>query len=169
MSIPDIAIAGLTGSADLLGDHRGSALLITNVASRCSLSGQYAKLQWLHETYGKRGLTVIGVPCNQFGNQEPGTPEQIADHCAATWAVTFPLTEKVEVNGAGRHPLFAALTAVADDADGHDGDVRWNFEKFLVDAEGKPVARFGSMVEPDDPALVGRLEELLPGNPPTGG
>jgi glutathione peroxidase len=117
-------------------------------------------LEELHRAYSPRGFTVVGVPCNQFGGQEPGSSEEIADFCSATYGVTFPMTEKVEVNGPHRHPLYEALTAVADD-NGRDGDIQWNFEKFLVDGEGKVVARFGPRVSPADDALVARIEDLV--------
>ena len=121
-----------------------------NVASKCGFTPQYAALEALHEKYSAQGLTVVGVPCNQFGGQEPGTAEEIAEFCSTTYGVTFPLTEKVEVNGAGRHPLYAGLVDVADEK-GRSGDVAWNFEKFLLDSDGTVVGRWSTGVEPDDP------------------
>ncbi len=104
---------------------------------------------------------MIGFPCNQFGGQEPGTPEQIQTFCSANFGVTFPLTEKIEVNGAGRHPIFKELTQVAD-ASGHKGDIRWNFEKFVVSADGAKITRFDPRTAPDDPAVVAAIEAGLP-------
>jgi glutathione peroxidase len=132
-----------------------------NVASRCGLTPQYAGLEQLQETYGQRGFSVVGFPCNQFGGQEPGTADDIEAFCSTTYGVTFPLTEKIEVNGPDRHPIYQELTAVAD-AEGHRGDIRWNFEKFLVDRSGT-VTRYPPTVTPDDPALVEAIEASLPG------
>jgi glutathione peroxidase len=161
MSVLDIPIHRLDGSAATVGQLTGGRpALLVNVASRCGFTPQYGVLEELHKTYSRRGFTVVGVPCNQFGGQEPGSPEEIADFCSATYGVTFPMTEKVDVNGPHRHPLYEALTAVADD-DGRDGDITWNFEKFLVDGEGKVVARFGPRVSPADEGLVARIEELV--------
>lgn len=161
MAIHDISIGALDGAAEPLQDLQGKAVLIVNVASKCGLTPQYGGLERLHETYASRGFSVLGVPCNQFGGQEPGTSEEIAEFCSATYGVTFPMTEKVEVNGDGRHELYRELTAVADD-EGHDGDIRWNFEKFLVGNDGTSIQRFGPRMEPDDPALVSALEAALP-------
>ncbi|MFC9505942.1 glutathione peroxidase [Streptomyces sp. NPDC057002] len=152
MTVFDIAITELNGKPDLLARHRGRTLLIVNVASRCALAGQYAGLDTLARRHHEDGLSVIGVPCNQFGEQEPGTPEEIAGFCSLQ-QISFPLTEKTAVNGADRHPLYAALTPCAD-AEGHTGDVRWNFEKFLVSPTGEPVGRFGPTVDPQDPELL---------------
>jgi glutathione peroxidase len=136
------------------------AILVVNVASRCGLTKQYDGLQQLAERFADQGLTVLGVPCNQFGEQEPGSPDEIAEFCSTSYAVTFPLTEKVAVNGQGRHPLFEELCELAGD-DGHSGDIRWNFEKFLVDRRGVPVRRFAPTVSPDDPELVQSIEAAL--------
>jgi glutathione peroxidase len=161
MSIYDHKLQTLDGSELDLHDFEDKALLIVNVASKCGLTPQYAGLEKIHEEYASRGFSVLGVPCNQFLGQEPGTSEEIATFCSTTYGVTFPLAEKIEVNGEGQHPLYAELTAVAD-ADGKDGDVAWNFEKFLV-APGGAVTRFRPQVEPEDPALVGAIEAALPG------
>ncbi|MFI6857148.1 glutathione peroxidase [Streptomyces sp. NPDC050416] len=152
MTVFDIPIAELNGRADLLSRHRGRTLLIVNVASRCALAGQYAGLETLAHRHREDGLSVIAVPCNQFGEQEPGTAEEIADFCSAR-QISFPFTEKTDVNGADRHPLYTALTPFAD-AEGHTGDVRWNFEKFLVSPAGTCVGRFGPTVDPQDPELL---------------
>ena len=159
MTLYDIPLTTLSGEPATLPE--GKALLLVNVASKCGLTPQYTGLEELQKTYGDRGFSVLGFPCNQFLGQEPGTSEEIAEFCSATYGVTFPLFEKVEVNGENQHPLFAELTSVAD-ASGHAGDVRWNFEKWLVSAEGKVVARYSPQLEPDDPALIADIEAQLP-------
>ena len=151
----------LDGSDTTLDAYAGQAMLVVNVASECGFTRQYAGLEDLYERYRDRGLTVIGVPCNQFGEQEPGTAEEIAEFCQANFGVTFPLLAKTDVNGPDRHPLFARLTEAAD-ATGKAGDVTWNFEKFLVSPQGEVVGRFRTKVEPDDPELVAAIEALLP-------
>jgi glutathione peroxidase len=161
MSIYDHSISRLDGSPLDLHTYEDKSLLIVNVASKCGLTPQYEGLEKLHEQYADKGFSVLGVPCNQFGGQEPGSSEEIATFCSTTYGVTFPLAEKVEVNGEGRHPLYEELTAVPD-AEGRDGDIQWNFEKFLV-APGGKVTRFGPMVTPEDEALVSAVEESLPG------
>ena len=160
MALYDHSISRLDGSPLDLHDYEGKALLIVNVASKCGLTPQYEGLEQLQETYGDRGFSVLGVPCNQFMGQEPGSAEEIATFCSTTYGVTFPLAEKVEVNGEGRHPLYEELTSVAD-AEGKAGDVAWNFEKFLVAPDGS-VTRFRPQVEPQDPALVAAIEGALP-------
>ena len=151
----------LDGSDTTLDAYAGQALLVVNVASQCGFTRQYAGLEALYERYHERGLTVIGVPSNQFGAQEPGTAEEIAEFCQTNFGVTFPLLAKTDVNGPDRHPLFARLTEAAD-ATGKAGDVTWNFEKFLVSPQGEVVGRFRSKVEPDDPELVAAIETVLP-------
>ena len=151
----------LDGSDTTLDAYAGQALLVVNVASQCGFTRQYAGLEALYERYHERGLTVIGVPSNQFGAQEPGTAEEIAEFCQVNFGVTFPLLAKTDVNGRDRHPLFARLTEVAD-ATGEAGDVTWNFEKFLVSPQGEVVGRFRSKVEPDDQDLVAAIESVLP-------
>src|SRR5690348_16886780 len=141
VSIYDIPVKTLGGEDSTLGALAGKTLLVVNVASKCGLTPQYTALEELHERLSPRGFSVVGFPCNQFGGQEPGTAEEIEQFCSTTYGVTFPLTDKVEVNGPHRDPIFAALTAVADSS-GHDGDVRWNFEKFLIAADGRIAARF---------------------------
>jgi glutathione peroxidase len=157
----DLPIATLQGTPTTLGGLTGGRpALVVNVASRCGLTPQYSQLEAMHEEYGPRGFTVIGVPCNQFMGQEPGTAEEIAAFCSATYDVTFPMTEKVEVNGPDAHPVFQRLTAVPDER-GRAGDVQWNFEKFLVDGSGQVVARFRPKVEPDAPEVRAAVEALL--------
>ena len=157
----DAPLHTLQGAPTQLADFKGKALLLVNVASRCGLTPQYTALEKLHEKLAPRGFSVIGFPCNQFGAQEPGTPEQIQTFCSTTYGVTFPLTEKIEVNGAGRHPIYQQLTQVAD-ATGHTGDIRWNFEKFVISADGSTITRFSTRVTPDDPAVLAAIEAGLP-------
>jgi glutathione peroxidase len=157
----DQPIATLAGEPTTLGALTGGRpALVVNVASRCGLTPQYTQLEALHEELGPRGFTVVGVPCNQFKGQEPGTAEEIATFCSATYGVTFPLTEKIEVNGPGAHPVYQRLTA-APDASGEAGDVLWNFEKFLIDGSGQVVARFRPRTEPDAPEIRTAIEALL--------
>jgi glutathione peroxidase len=160
MALTDIPLKTLQGEPTSLADHAGKALLIVNVASKCGLTPQYTGLEAMHEKYKDRGFSVIGVPCNQFGGQEPGSSEEIAEFCSATYGVTFPMMEKVDVNGDERHPLYSELTQVPD-AEGNAGDVVWNFEKFLVTPDGN-VTRFRPMVTPDDESLVSAVEAALP-------
>ena len=136
-------------------------LLIVNVASKCGLTPQYVALQQVYDQYAERGFEVLGFPCNQFGAQEPGSPDEIQEFCSVNYGVTFPLFEKLDVNGDGRHPLYQELTKTAD-GEGHTGDIRWNFEKFLVSPSGDIVARYSPMVTPDDAALVSDIEANLP-------
>jgi glutathione peroxidase len=161
MTTDSIALTTLDGTDTSLDAYAGQALLVVNVASRCGFTRQYAGLEALYEQYRDRGLTVIGVPSNQFGAQEPGTAEEIAQFCQLNFGVTFPLLAKTDVNGPDRHPLFARLTEAADPL-GQAGDVAWNFEKFLISPAGEVVARFRSKTEPDDPALVAAIEAVLP-------
>ena len=151
----------LQGAATSLAQYRGKALLLVNVASKCGLTPQYTALEALHEKLAPRGFTVIGFPCNQFGGQEPGTPEQIQTFCSTSYGVTFPMTEKIDVNGPGRHAIYRELTQVAD-AGGHKGDIRWNFEKFVVSADGSQITRFDPRTAPDDPAVIAAIEAGLP-------
>jgi glutathione peroxidase len=160
MSLYDHEINRLDGTPLDLHEYEDKALLIVNVASKCGLTPQYEGLEKLHEQYGDRGFSVLGVPCNQFLGQEPGSAEEIATFCSTTYGVTFPLAEKVDVNGEARHPLFDELTQVPD-AEGNAGDVAWNFEKFLV-APGGAVTRFRPQVEPQDPSIVAAVEAALP-------
>ncbi|WP_310726097.1 glutathione peroxidase [Streptomyces sp. N2A] len=161
MSLYDIPLRTLTGEPASLADHRGKALLVVNVASKCGLTPQYEGLERLQQRYVDRGFSVLGFPSNQFAGQEPGTAEEIATFCSTTYGVSFPLYEKGDVNGAARQPLYAELTAVAD-AEGTAGDVQWNFEKFLIDAEGRVAGRFRPRTEPEAPELVAAIEAALP-------
>ncbi|KMS74010.1 glutathione peroxidase [Streptomyces leeuwenhoekii] len=157
-----VEIGALQGGSAELGQYAGQAVLIVNVASKCGLTPQYAGLERLHERFAESGFTVLGVPCNQFLGQEPGSAEEIAEFCSATYGVTFPMTEKVEVNGAGRHPLYERLVGFAD-AEGHSGDIRWNFEKFLVGRDGRVLARFAPQTDPEAPEVVAAVEAALAG------
>ncbi|MFJ7334796.1 glutathione peroxidase [Streptomyces sp. NPDC101116] len=156
----DVEIGALQGGPADLSQCAGKAVLVVNVASKCGLTPQYTGLEKLHEQYAGRGFTVLGVPCNQFLGQEPGSADEIAEFCSATYGVTFPMTEKVEVNGEGRHPLYDRLTGFAD-AEGHSGDIRWNFEKFLIGRDGQVVARFSPQTEPDAAEVVAAIEAQL--------
>ena len=160
MALYDIPIHTLQGDDTSLGEYKGKALLLVNVASKCGLTPQYEGLERLQKTYGDRGFSVIGFPCNQFMGQEPGTSEEIAQFCSATYGVTFPLMEKIDVNGDDRNPIYAELTETKD-AEGNAGDITWNFEKFLVSPEGKVVARYRPQVEPEDPTVVADIEAQL--------
>ena len=160
MDIRAIPLTTITGEATSLDAEARDVTLIVNVASRCGLSPQYGKLEDLQRTYADRGFTVLGFPSNQF-QQELGSEAEIAEYCSATWGVTFPMFERIAVNGADRHPLYDELTQV-EDADGAAGDVQWNFEKFLVTADGT-VHRFRPVVEPDAPEIVDLIEASLAG------
>lgn len=162
MTLHDIPLRTLTGEPTTLGAYSGRAVLLVNVASKCGLTPQYEGLERLQQNYGDRGLTVLGVPCNQFAGQEPGSAEEIQTFCSTTYGVTFPLLEKIDVNGADRHPLYAELTKLAD-ADGEAGDVQWNFEKFLISSAGEPVARLRPRSEPEATEVVAAIEAQLPG------
>jgi glutathione peroxidase len=161
MSLYDVPVTALGGGPASLRDHEEKAALIVNVASRCGLTPQYGGLQRLATRYRDQGLVVLGFPCNQFLGQEPGSDEEIAEFCSATYGVDFPMFGKVDVNGEDRHPLFAELTQVPD-GDGYTGDVRWNFEKWLVAPGATSITRFAPGVEPEDPALISAIEGVLP-------
>jgi glutathione peroxidase len=161
MSIFDAPIATLTGEDSSLAPYEGKALLLVNVASKCGLTPQYTALEALQKQYEDRGFSVLGFPCNQFLGQEPGTAEEIQEFCSTTYGVTFPIFEKIDVNGEHQHPIYAELEEKAD-ADGQAGDVAWNFEKFLVNPSGQIVARFRPQVEPDDPSIIEAIEANLP-------
>jgi glutathione peroxidase len=161
MSLYDIPLKTLSGEPTTLAEHKGKALLVVNVASKCGQTFQYESLEKLHEELAPRGFAVLGFPCNQFLGQEPGTAEEIAEFCATTYGVTFPMFEKIDVNGEDRHPLYAELTQAAD-ADGQAGDVHWNFEKFLVSPEGEVVARIRPRTTVEEPEVRAQIEAALP-------
>lgn len=160
MSILDAPIARLDGTPSTLGEITGGQpALLVNVASKCGLTPQYTALEQLHERYAGQGFTVVGLPCNQFGGQEPGSADEIQEFCSQTYGVTFPMTEKVEVNGDDRHPIYEELVSTPNQ-EGEAGDVQWNFEKFLVARDGAVVARFAPGVTPDDPQLVDAIDRI---------
>jgi glutathione peroxidase len=161
MTVTEIALTTIDGRPTSLADYGDRAVLVVNVASKCGLTPQYSSLEQLARDYGERGLTVLGVPCNQFMGQEPGTAEEIQAFCSTTYGVTFPLLAKTEVNGPDRHPLYAELTKVPD-ADGQAGDVQWNFEKFLIAPGGEVVNRFRPRTVPDAPEVIAAIEAVLP-------
>jgi len=161
VSIYDIPVKTLAGEDSSLGDLAGKTLLVVNVASKCGLTPQYTELEVLHERLSGRGFAVVGFPCNQFGGQEPGSAGEIAEFCSATYGVTFPMFEKIEVNGPGRHPIYGELTAFPD-ASGEAGDIKWNFEKFLLHPDGTVAARFRPRTAPDDPEVLAAIEGSLP-------
>ena len=161
MSIYDIPVKTLSGEDSSLGALAGKTLLVVNVASKCGLTPQYTALEELHARLAPRGFSVVGFPCNQFGGQEPGTTEEIEQFCSTTYGVTFPMFEKIKVNGPGRHPIYDALTA-SPDASGEAGDIMWNFEKFVLGPDGSVVARFRPRTVPDDPEVLAVIEANLP-------
>lgn len=157
----DVPVTTLQGQTTTLRELTGGGpALVVNVASKCGLTPQYTALEALHEEFSPRGFTVVGVPCNQFMGQEPGSAEEIQEFCSATYGVTFPMTEKVDVNGEGAHPLFQRLTETPD-VDGKAGDVSWNFEKWVVSGQGEVVARFRPMTTPDAPEVRAAVESTL--------
>jgi glutathione peroxidase len=162
VTLYDIPVNTLSGEPASLGDFAGRTLLVVNVASKCGLTPQYEGLERLHERFSDRGFSVVGFPCNQFGGQEPGTAEQIQEFCSTSYGVTFPMFEKVEVNGPGRHPIYAELTEVPDAA-GEAGDIQWNFEKFLVGPDGKIAGRFRPRTDPEAQEIVAAIESALAG------
>ena len=151
----------LQGKDAKLADYKGKAIMIVNVASKCGNTPQYATLEALQKKYEPQGFTVLGFPCNQFGGQEPGSSQEIATFCATNYGITFPIFEKVEVNGPGRSDVYKALTPIADAA-GRNGDIQWNFEKFVVSADGTKVTRFSPRTKPDDPTVIAAVEQALP-------
>jgi glutathione peroxidase len=161
MSLYEYPIHTLAGDESSLGEFAGKAVLVVNVASRCGLTPQYEGLEKLQARYADRGFSVVGFPCNQFMGQEPGTAEEIQEFCSTTYGVSFPLFEKIDVNGEDQHPIYAELNQTAD-VEGHSGDIRWNFEKFLLSPSGEVVARYAPLVEPEDPTLVAAIEAALP-------
>lgn len=160
MSVFSVKIKGLTAGDDALGSVANKVVLVVNVASKCGLTPQYTGLEALQKEFSGKGFSVLGVPCNQFGAQEPGSASEIATFCSTNYGVSFPMTEKVDVNGPGRHPLYELLTPVKD-AEGHSGDIRWNFEKFLVGKNGEVIARFSPMISPDDETLRSAIRAAL--------
>ncbi len=154
----DFEIDSLGGEPDVLAALRGRVVLVVNVASECGYTPQYAGLQALHEELEPEGFSVLGLPCNQFGGQEPGTADQILGFCQQRYGVSFPLGVKIEVNGPDRHPLYAWLT---DPVNGHPGDIAWNFEKFLIGRDGRVIARYPAATAPQDPVLLQDIADAL--------
>jgi glutathione peroxidase len=161
MSVYEYSLPRLDGSELPLSELEGHALLLVNVASACGLTPQYEGLQALNNRYRDRGLIIVGVPCNQFGGQEPLEGDEIAEFCSTNYAVDFALTAKIDVNGVHSHPLYRELTTAPDDA-GNAGDVQWNFEKFLVSPAGEVLRRFRPQTTPEDPEVVAAIESALP-------
>ena len=159
-SIYELELPRLNGKPESLSAYDGKVVLAVNVASKCGFTPQYAGLQALQDRYADRGLVVLGFPCNQFFSQEPGSAEQIQEFCSINYGVTFPLFAKLDVKGPAQHPLYTILSEVADDS-GKAGNVKWNFEKFVIGRDGRAVRRFRSKVVPEDPSLVGAIESLL--------
>ncbi len=151
-------VNSIGGGADLLGNLKGKVVLAVNVASRCGLTPQYTGLEELHEELAKENFAVVGFPCNQFGAQEPGSEEEIQTFCSATYGVTFPMSAKLEVNGTGRHPLYAWLT---DPENGNPGDIQWNFEKFLIGRDGRLLKRYAPTTKPRDNGLMQDIADAL--------
>jgi glutathione peroxidase len=159
-TLHEFSATSIDGKPRSLSEFSGKVCLVVNVASKCGLTPQYTQLQELYDRYHARGFEVLGFPCNQFGGQEPGTEEQIQQFCTSKYSVTFPMFSKIDVNGAGRDPLYTYLTSQPTAPDGA-GDIRWNFAKFVIGKDGSVAARFSPMVTPLDPALVGAIERAL--------
>ena len=161
MGVYDGEIDAIDGRPFELSQLKGRSTLVVNVASRCGLTPQYEALQRLHERFAERGFTVLAVPCNQFGEQEPGEAGEIEDFCSTSYGVSFPIMAKTDVNGRRRHPLYGELTRYPD-ARGRAGDVEWNFEKFLVSPDGEVVARYRPRTDPESAEIVAAIEATLP-------
>jgi glutathione peroxidase len=157
-SFYEFIVPGLDGSANILAALKGKAALAVNVASKCGYTPQYTGLEELYQELGPDKFTVIGFPCNQFGAQEPGTAAEIQTFCSVNFGVTFPLSAKIDVNGARRHPLYAWLTAPEN---GFPGDIGWNFEKFLIDRTGRVASRYPAGTKPTDPTLLQDIANVL--------
>ncbi len=157
-NLQSFRLSGIGGQEDVLQQVAGKVVLLVNVASECGYTPQYPGLEQLHRELSGEDFSVLGVPCNQFGSQEPGTEEDIQAFCSARFDVTFPMSSKVEVNGPGRHPLYAWLT---DSAQGFPGDIGWNFEKFLIGRNGRPRARYPAGTPPEDKGLMQDIAEAL--------
>jgi glutathione peroxidase len=156
----DVPLKTLDGKPATLAGYKGKTILLVNVASRCGLTPQYEQLEALQKKYQGKGFTILGFPCNQFAGQEPGSADEIREFCSKTYGVTFPMFEKIEVNGDNRHAIYKELTKIGD-ASGQAGDIQWNFEKFVIAADGKHVTRFRPRTKPDDPTVVQTIEASL--------
>ena len=159
-SVHDFSVKTITGTDKSLADYKGKALLVVNVASACGLTPQYAGLEKLHETYGARGLAILGFPANEFGAQEPGSNDAIKTFCETKFGVKFDMFEKVKVKGEGIDPLFSFLTSTSDNPD-FGGEIKWNFNKFLIDKDGRVIARFEPQIEPTSPEVTKAIEAAL--------
>ena len=157
-SIYDLKLKDIDGKDTTLNAYKGKVLLIVNVASKCGYTKQYAGLEALQQKFQKQGFTVLGFPCNQFGGQEPGSNEEIKQFCSSKFNVTFPLFDKIDVNGANRNPLYVAL---AGKDSPFPGDIKWNFNKFLIGKDGKILQRFGSSAAPESPEVTSAIETAL--------
>jgi glutathione peroxidase len=157
-SIYDIAVKDIDGKDNTLGAYKGKVVLIVNVASKCGFTPQYKNLEAVYEKYKDQGFVILGFPCNQFGGQEPGTDAEIKQFCSSKYDVTFPLFDKIEVNGANRHPLYVAL---AGESSPFPGNIHWNFTKFLIGKDGKILNRFDSKIKPDSPEVIAAIESAL--------
>jgi len=156
----NVPLKTLDGKPATLGAYKGKTILLVNVASKCGLTPQYEQLEALQKKYAGKGFTVLGFPSNQFGGQEPGSAEEIREFCSRTYGVTFPMFEKIDVNGDKRHPIYQELTKY-NDANGDAGDIKWNFEKFVIAADGKHLTRFRPKTKPDDPVVVQTIQQSL--------
>jgi glutathione peroxidase len=154
----DFKVKGINGEGDLLAGLKGKVVLAVNVASQCGLTPQYVDLESMHEELADEDFAVVGFPCNQFGAQEPGSEQEIRTFCSANYGISFPMSAKLEVNGPGRHPLYAWLT---DPANGHAGDIQWNFEKFLVGRDGRLLNRYAPTVNPRDAGIMNDIASAL--------
>jgi glutathione peroxidase len=157
-SIYDIPVKDIEGKSTTLSAYKGNVLLIVNVASRCGFTPQYTALEATYKKYSDQGFVILGFPCNQFGGQEPGSDEEIKQFCTSKFAVTFPLFDKIEVNGANRHPLYEQL---AGKDSPYPGNIGWNFTKFLIGKDGHILKRFDSKTKPDSPEVVAAIEAAL--------
>ncbi|MBV9487753.1 MAG: glutathione peroxidase [Frankiaceae bacterium] len=160
MSLYDIPVTTIDGKPATLGEHAGDVMLVVNVASKCGFTPQYEQLQAIHEKYADQGFTVLGFPCNQFLFQEKGSEEEIAQFCSVTYGVSFPMFAKIKVKGRQQHPLYGELTK-HEDGNGKAGNVKWNFEKFLINRNGDVVGRFRTKLKPDDPTITTAIEAAL--------
>jgi len=160
VSLYDIPVTTIDGKPATLGEHAGDVMLVVNVASKCGFTPQYEQLQAIHEKYADQGFTVLGFPCNQFLFQEKGSEEEIAQFCSVTYGVSFPMFAKIKVKGRQQHPLYGELTK-HEDGNGKAGNVKWNFEKFLINRNGDVVGRFRTKLKPDDPTITTAIEAAL--------
>ena len=160
-TLSDFTANTLTGEEQPLSAYDGNVVLVVNTASECGFTPQYQGLQELHTTYADDGFAVLGFPCNQFGGQEPGSSQEIATFCATNYGITFPIFQKSDVNGPDRNEIYKVLMPISD-ASGRNGDIQWNFEKFVVSSDGTHITRFSPRTKPDDPTVIAAVEQALP-------